>query len=76
MDAILPQLLSFPQHPPPMIPIPNAQYDKQIKNVVQLLNKTPASQLTADIPGRGDLLNVRRQVDNLYHHELLKPCTY
>jgi hypothetical protein len=58
MDAILPQLLSFPPHPPPVTPLPDADYDKQIKIVVQLLNKTPANQLTAGVSGGGDLLDV------------------
>ena len=58
MDAILPQLLAFPPHPPPVTPLPDADFDKQIKIVVQLLNQTPASKLTAGVHGGGDLLNV------------------
>lgn len=61
MDAILPQLLSFPPHPPPVTPLPDADYDKQIKLLVQLLNKTPANQLTAGVSGGGDLLDVSYQ---------------
>ena len=58
MDAILPQLLSFPQHPPPITPLSDTEYDKQIKNVLLLLSKTPANQLTAGVSGGGDLMDV------------------
>ena len=58
MDAVLPQLLSFPPHPPPVTPLSDAEFDKQIKVVVQLLNKTPANKLTAGVSGGGDLLDV------------------
>ena len=58
MDAILQQLLAFPPHPPPLTPLPDAEFDKQIKSVVQLLNQTPANKLTAGVPNGGDLLDV------------------
>ena len=53
MNELLPQLLAFPPHPPPPQPLSDADYDRQIKSVVQLLNQTPASRLTG-----GDLLDV------------------
>lgn len=65
MDAILPQLLSFPPHPPPVTPLSDAEFDKQIKIVVQLLNQTPANKLTAGVIGGGDLLNVSQQSNKL-----------
>ena len=59
MDALLPQLLSFPPHPEPTKPIPDSEYDKQIKNLVLHINSIPASKLTLGVPGGGDLLDVR-----------------
>lgn len=58
MDAILPQLLAFPPHPPSLIPLPDAEYDKQIKSLVQLLNQIPANKLTGGVTAGGDLLDV------------------
>ena len=58
MDSILTQLLAFPPHPPPVTPLPDAEFDKQIKTVVQLLNQTPANKLVAGVPNGGDLLDV------------------
>ncbi len=72
MDAILPQFLAFPPHPPPVTPLPDADYDKQIKSVVQLLNKTPANQLTAGVSGGGDLLDVSYQKKPLSYLSCLK----
>ena len=58
MDSVLPKLLSFPPHPPPPIPLSDAEYDTQIKGVVQLLNETSARKLTGGVSGSGDLLDV------------------
>ena len=58
MDSILPQLLSFPPHPPPAVPLSDKEYDKQIRSVVQLLNETSAKKLTGGVSGGGDLLDV------------------
>lgn len=57
MDTLLPQLLSFPPHPPPAIPLADAEYDKQIKALVQNLSQVSASKLTNGVPGGGDLLD-------------------
>lgn len=58
MESILPQLLAFPPHPPPAVPLADAEYDKQIKGIVQTLNALPASKLTSGVAGGGDLLDV------------------
>ncbi|KAL8826865.1 MAG: hypothetical protein Q9191_003537 [Dirinaria sp. TL-2023a] len=58
MDGVLPKLLSFPPHPPPPIPLSDADYDTQIKSVLQLLNETSARKLTAGVSGSGDLLDI------------------
>ena len=58
MDSLLPQLLAFPPHPAPAIPLAPADYHKQIISIVQLLGTTPASKLTSSFPGGGDLLSV------------------
>ena len=65
MDTLLPQLLSFPPHPEPDKPLPDAEYDKHIKNYVNSINTVPASKLTSGVPGGGDLLDVRLHSTNL-----------
>lgn len=59
MESLLPQLLSFPPHPPPQPPLSDALYDKEIRNLRKALNDTPASALTSGVPNGGDLLDVR-----------------
>lgn len=59
MDALLPQLLSFPPHPEPTKPLSDSEYDKHIKNLVHHINTISASKLTSGVPGGGDLLDVR-----------------
>lgn len=58
MDSILPQLLSFPPHPPPAVPLSDKDYDKGIKTVLNLLSQTSAKKLTSGVGGGGDLLEV------------------
>ncbi len=58
MDSLLPQLLTFPPHPPPPVPLVDVAYDKEIKSLRKVLNDTPASLLTAGVPNGGDLLDV------------------
>lgn len=65
MDTLLPQLISFPPHSEPEKPIPDAEYDKYIKNLVNNINTVPASKLTSGVPGGGDLLDVRLHSSNL-----------
>lgn len=61
MDLLLPQLLSFPPHPEPDKPLPDSEYDKHIKILVNHINTVPASKLTSGVPGGGDLLDVSLQ---------------
>lgn len=58
MESILPQLLAFPPHPPPTTPLPDAEFDKQIKVTIHLLSTIAASKLTSGVLGGGDLLDV------------------
>lgn len=58
MEALLPLLLAFPPHPAPVVPLSDAEYDKQIKEIVHHLSTIPASKLTSGVPGGGDLLDV------------------
>ncbi len=58
MDGLLPQLLSFPPHPPPAQKLSDLEYDKQIKLIVKLLNGTSGSKLVRGVGGGGDLLDV------------------
>ena len=59
MDGGLQQLLAFPPYPMPATPLPESEYDKQIKAHLQYLNTIPASKLTNGVPnGGGDLLDV------------------
>lgn len=58
MDTLLAQLLAFPPHPPPVTPLTEPEYDKQIRNLVQLLNQTAANKLTGAVSGGGDPLSI------------------
>ncbi|KAL8795031.1 MAG: hypothetical protein Q9195_002479 [Heterodermia aff. obscurata] len=60
MDSLLPQLLSFPPHPSPIIPLPDAEVDRGLRRIVKLLNEVPAKKLTAGLSGGdgGDLLDI------------------
>lgn len=58
MDELLPQLLSFPPHPPPPKPLSEVAYGTGARDLCTLLSKTPANILTAGVSGGGDLLEV------------------
>ena len=58
MDDLLPQLLAFPPHPPPLQKLSGFEYSRQIKAVAHLLHETSASKLATGVVG-GDLLDVR-----------------
>jgi hypothetical protein len=58
MDTLLPELLAFPPHPPPVTPLADAEYDIQIKSVVKLLNQLPAKKLAGNVAGGTNLLDV------------------
>lgn len=66
MDSLLSQLLSFPPHPPPVVPLPDAEVDRGLRRIVKLLNEVPAKKLTAGISGGdgGDLLDVCETVSS------------
>lgn len=58
IGPLLPQLLSFPPHPPPAIPLTAAAYDKEIKHLRKALNGIPNHLLIGGVPNGGDLLEV------------------
>ncbi|KAI4134601.1 MAG: hypothetical protein LQ341_006003 [Variospora aurantia] len=58
MEYLLPQLLSFPPHPPPPLPLSDQVYDKEIKTLRLVLNEIPANALTGGVPNGGDLLDI------------------
>lgn len=60
METLLPELLAFPPHQPPAIPLTDAEYDFQIRDVVKLLNRLPAKKLTGQVAGGSNLLDVCR----------------
>ena len=75
METFLSQLLSFPPHPESAKPLPDSEYDKQIKNLVQHLNTIPASKLNSGVPGGGDLLDVCQEWPRLrafWEHRLMR----
>ena len=58
MESILPQLLAFPPHPPPVVPLTEGEYDKSMKSLVRLLNGISGSKLKSGISTGDDLLDV------------------
>ncbi|KAL8936930.1 MAG: hypothetical protein Q9211_003947 [Gyalolechia sp. 1 TL-2023] len=58
IESLLPQLLSFPPHPPPPLPLSDTVYDKEIRILRKALNDTPANALTGGVPNGGDLLDI------------------
>lgn len=58
ISKLLPELVAFPSQPPPLIPLPDAEYDTQIRSVVKLLNQLPANKLTGKVAGGSNLLDV------------------
>lgn len=58
MDKLLPLLLSFPAHPPPIQPPTDEQYDEGIKALVKNIKKLPAKTLLQATSGGEDILNV------------------
>ena len=58
MDTLLPELLAFPPHPPPAIPLTDAEYNIQIRGVVKLLNQLPAKKFIGNVAGDQSLLDV------------------
>ncbi|KAI4139312.1 MAG: hypothetical protein L6R39_006359 [Caloplaca ligustica] len=58
MESLLPQLLSFPPHPPPSLPLSDIAYDREIRGLRKILNDTPANALIGGVPNGGDLLDI------------------
>ncbi|KFX99021.1 hypothetical protein V490_01991 [Pseudogymnoascus sp. VKM F-3557] len=58
MDKLLPLLLSFPVHPPPIQPLSDEQYDEGIKSQVKNLRKLPGKTLLQATSGGEDVLNI------------------
>ncbi|KAI4236072.1 MAG: hypothetical protein LQ352_008039 [Teloschistes flavicans] len=58
ISPLLPQLLSFPPHPPPAIPLTDAAYDKEIKYLRKILSDLPNNLLIGGVPNGGDLLDI------------------
>jgi hypothetical protein len=59
MDKLLPSLLSFPVHPPPIQPLSDEHYDEIIKSQVKYIKKLPAKTLLQKTSGGEDILDVR-----------------
>ncbi|KAL8722374.1 MAG: hypothetical protein Q9181_007504 [Wetmoreana brouardii] len=58
ISSLLPQLLSFPPHPPPPIPPSDTAYDRDIRTLRKVLNEIPTNSLTSSVPNGGDLLEI------------------
>ncbi|KAL8688945.1 MAG: hypothetical protein Q9218_005270 [Villophora microphyllina] len=58
IGPLLPQLLSFPPHPPPAIPLTDAAYDKDIRSLRKLLSEIPNNLLVGGVHNGGDLLDI------------------
>lgn len=58
MDKLLPVLLSFPVHPPPIQPLSEEQYDEGIKSHAKNVKKLAGKVLLQATSGGEDILNV------------------
>jgi COP9 signalosome complex subunit 3 len=58
MNELLPRLLSFPPYPPTPQPILDVSYDAHIRDLLSVLNGTPASLLRGVVSGGDALLSV------------------
>ncbi|TAQ90685.1 hypothetical protein B7494_g1014 [Chlorociboria aeruginascens] len=58
MDDILPKLLSFPPHPPPLNPISDQRYDEEIKRHIEAVKKIPEKSLLLKTSGGESPLTV------------------
>lgn len=58
MDDLLPKLLVFPPHPPPAIPLSDAQYEDGIKSQINYVSRLSDKQLMAQTSGGEGPLDV------------------
>ncbi|KAL3424639.1 COP9 signalosome complex subunit 3 [Phlyctema vagabunda] len=58
MDELLPQMLAFPPHPPPLKPLSDDKYDEAIRSQVTLLSKCSEKDLLGKTSGGEDTLEV------------------
>ncbi|OBT80961.1 hypothetical protein VF21_00235 [Pseudogymnoascus sp. 05NY08] len=58
MDKLLPSLLSFPAHPPPIQPVSDEHYDEIIKSQVKYIKKLPAKSLLQTTSGGEGVLDI------------------
>jgi COP9 signalosome complex subunit 3 len=58
MDDLLPKLLVFPPHPPPAIPLSDAQYEDGIKSQISYVSRLSDKQLMAQTSGGEGPLDV------------------
>ncbi|OBT69275.1 hypothetical protein VE03_01900 [Pseudogymnoascus sp. 23342-1-I1] len=58
MDKLLPLLLSFPFHPPPIQPLSDKQYDEAIKPYVKDVKRLAGKALLQTTSGGEDILNI------------------
>lgn len=66
MDDLLPQILSFPPHPPPQIPLSDRQFDSAIRDQIDAVKKIKAAKFLEKTLGGANLLDVRLgSYDNL-----------
>jgi COP9 signalosome complex subunit 3 len=60
MDNLLPNLLSFPPHPPRPTPMSDHLYDQGIRDQIDFVRKLADSKLLQQTSGGEDVLDVSR----------------
>jgi hypothetical protein len=58
MDELLPHLLSFPPHPPPVHQLADEEYEDRVLRLLYTLKSTSSKVLASGTSGGGDLLDV------------------
>jgi hypothetical protein len=58
MDDLLPKLLAFPPHPPPLKPISDHQYDEGIREQIDMCKKISESKFLQQTSGGEQVMDV------------------
>lgn len=59
MEQLLQRIISFPPHPPPIVPLPDPTYDTGIKDQIAFVRATSKKSLLQKTSGGEELIDVR-----------------